>query len=812
MQAELPSPPCSRTRSAVALLMTLALAACAEPLPLLDLPLNADLSNSGALGGEAQFMEYAPGQGPRFAPGVRGMGVSFEASSRSGGLGMDKAGGAVLFEHPELAAMRNFTISTWFLPVRAEGPARLLFSAAWDLWFSAGKLTFKLKRQGKDHFLPMPPEAAAVPRDAWSFAAVSVDFDAAKAVMYLARPGEKPAPVATWDSPPEPDAMGARVDIGNLDGIRPFKGIMDSVRIFGEALSAEDVVALFQQDQPRSRTAFDCVLPRTRPQAPDIRRSDVFFSTRWNRPEAPEVMRSFGANRAVWIYTHDAAYVSKLKGEGRTVQGAINSVPRTEDLSAYCVDLDGTSLVAPWMVTFDPKNPVKWGCNNQPAYREAVRSAAVKTLDAGVDWMQFDDWALIVSAHSWGGGCMCDRCMEAFAEYLAAVPPETRQTIGADPLEGYDYRAHLRDQGIATAADYKARRRELPGTRLFEDFQRKSVREFFRWLRGEMDAHAGRRVPLSANSNLQNPSQQYNFLADEFDFLIGETWSETLPDLAICAGTADALGTPQVVSPFPHDVPDTRAMIAATYALGQFTLVPWDVWMGPGKDRHFGRVEDYGDLYSFVRGNAGLFDGFEAVATVGVVIDNDRYDKARTQEIVARLLAAQVPFRLFPSGRACYRQALTRPELESVDLIVLACNPDALPEPDRTALDAVRSTVPVLPDSQITDRLLRLLAPVQVWGPEDVFCILRAPAAGDKRIACHILNRNRLPGAREFAPLRYLSLGLRDQFLGGAQVLSATWHAPGCEPVEAIIDPLPDQTRFVIPRVDQWGVLMLELG
>lgn len=797
----------------VLILLVSTLPGQAAPAPLVEFALNGDLRNSGALGGEGERKEYVPGEGPLFAPGVRGMGISFEASSRSGGSGTDKAGGAILYEHPDLAALRNFTISAWFLPTRSEGPARLLFSAAWDLWFSGGRLTFKLKRQGKDYFLSISPDSAPVPSDEWSFVAVSTDFDAGKSVMYVARHGESPVPVATWESPPEPDAMGARVDIGNLDGIRPFKGIMDNVRIFDTALSPGEVTAMHEQDRPRACTVFECVSHHTRPQVPDIRHSDVFFSTRWNRPEAPDVIRSFGASRVVWVYTNDGPYVQKLRAEGRTVQGAINSVPRTDDLSAYCVDLDGTKLVAPWMVTFDPKNPVKWGCNNQPAYREAVLAAARKTLDAGVDWMQFDDWSLIVSAHSWGGGCMCDRCMEAFREYLADVTEEQRRAIGAESLEGYDYRAYLREQGISTAADYKARRRELPGTPLFEDFQRKSVRAFFAWLREQMDAHSGRRVPLSANSNLQTPAQQTNFLADEFDFLIGETSSEALPDLAICARSADALGTWQVVSPFPHDVTDTRAEIAATYALGQFTLVPWDIWMGPGKDRHFGRVDDYGDLYSFVRENAALLDGFETVANVGVVIDTDRYDRPRTQQIVSRLLASQVPFRLFPSGRSCYEQRLTPADLRTVDFIVLACDPGALPEADAQALEAARGEIPVLPDHQVTDRVLRQLSPVELWGPEEVYCLLRAPAGGtDRRVACHILNRNRKPDTGAAAPLRYLSLALRNSFLGGADIRSASFHAPGCEPQEAIIDPLPGRTRIVIPRVDQWGILLLELG
>ena len=784
----------------------------AQPEPLLELRFDGSSENTGALGGAAVMQEYVPGEGPVYDMGVSGTGVSFANSSRSGGRDNTQAGGAIVFTDESLGKLRRFTVSLWFRVLLPGSPARLVYTTNWDLFLGGVRPCLKFATEDSERFLQLPGEAPSAQEREWAFLAAACDFDAGIATMYLGTPGSPPVQVARWEGLEDFRSGSGVIEVGNLAGIRPLKGVVDSVRIHGKALSHEEVLAVFSQDEAQERGLWDyAVKPSGR--GVQFGHNDVCFSTRWGRPEAPDAIQQFKANRVVWVYTTDKEFVARVHDLGATVQGAINSVPRTKDLSAYAVDLDGTKLVAPWMVTFDPKDPVKWGCNNQPAFREVVLENAKKALDAGVDWLQFDDGALIVSAHSWGGGCMCDRCMEGFARYLSNLPREALAKMGVDAIEGFDYRVFLdQKHGIADAEAYRQKRREVPLTRHFEAFQRESVREFFVWLRGELDAHAGRRVPLSINANLQDPSQTRVFLGDLVDFFLGETWSLELADLAVCARAAEGMDTYQIISPFPHSVNDTRLAMAATYALGQLFLVPWDVWMGPEKDRYFGTAEQYGDLYHFVRDNPALFDDFETPSMVGLVLNTDRYDKGRTQSVARRLLQAHVPFSMVPSGHGCYDQSLDPERLIKFRMLV-HCGPlDELAPEDQAAVNAVRGQVPILSDAQVTDRLLARLSPVQVWAPGEVYVLPRVtPSGPDRSIACHVLNRNQADEGGKVTPLRYISFGIDDSAIPGMRIAQAYWHAPGREPQELLIDRLPHTTRVIIPQLDEWGIALLKL-
>jgi len=779
------------------------------PRSLVEMLFDGDLADSGSLGGQAERTEYAPGEGPVYSLGVRGLGFSFEASSRAGGRDTTKAGGAALLDAPDLGSLTRFTLCAWLRPTDPGGPARVLYlPRRWDLFVTGDRAYFKVTSGGKDSSFGSPAGVAALPLDEWSFLAVVVDLEAATAVMYTAVPGNPLAAVGRWDSVPLPDAATGPLQIGNLEGIRPFRGRMDNLRIFGAALAESEVGAVYEADQIPQRSLKDRVVPPPAGNFRTLRHSDVCFSTRWARDNAVEALRAFGANRVVWVYTESADFARAIHDTGATLQCAINSIPQTDDLSAYCVDLDGTMLVAPWMVTFSKDNPPKWGCNNQPAFRQAVLDKAKKALDAGADWMQFDDWSLIASAHSWGGGCMCDRCMEAFREYLAELPAETLRELGIESLDGFDYRDFLaREHGIHDAAAYKQRRGELATTPPLEDFQRRSVREYFVGLRAALDEHAGRRVPLSINASLTNPSQRASFLADLVDFFLGETSATTLEDLAVCAATADALGKPQIVSPFPHNVSDARLALAATYALGQYYLVPWDVWMGPEKPRHFGTVEDYGDLFHFVRDNPGLLDDYEAPGVVGVVVDTDRYDAGRMRSVVGKVLRARVPFCFVLLGRKYYHVPLDPQRLARFAALICLDEFESYAEEDRAALASVAHEVGRLSDRQATPDLLSRLAPVQVWGPEDVYVLPRVSLdPADRTLILHVLNRVREAEGQPVVPLRYLSVGLRGEALLGARVESATWHAPGEETRELEVDDLPTGPRLIIPELRRWGI------
>ncbi|HJN18691.1 MAG TPA: LamG-like jellyroll fold domain-containing protein, partial [Armatimonadota bacterium] len=217
-----------------------AISACAQPEPLVELTFDAGLQNRGTLGSEAQFEEYVAEEGPSFTLGRAGAAVTFEASSRSGGTTTTKAGGAVVYTDPGISGLQEFTVSLWVFPISTEGPARLAYLASeWDFMMSNLMPSFKVTTGGQDHFLQPDRDAPRLDLDAWSFLAISVDAGAGTAVLYLGTETDAPTPIAKWEDVPPIDAASGRLEIGNLGGIRPFRGRIDTVRIHGAALSED---------------------------------------------------------------------------------------------------------------------------------------------------------------------------------------------------------------------------------------------------------------------------------------------------------------------------------------------------------------------------------------------------------------------------------------------------------------------------------------------------------------------------------------------------------------------------------------------
>lgn len=783
------------------------------PAPLVDLQFSADAHNSGTLRGDATLTEYAPGQGPAFGPGSRGTGLDLTASSRGGGSDETRAGGAALLNAPSLGKLARFTITLWCKPIGHNAPARLLnIGPRADLVISDGTVSFKVRSNNSDAHFNVPRSELDLAEGQWHFIALTHDRSTGEARIHHAAPGGAPRSAATWSNVPPPDAGAPRLEVGNFNGIRPFHGLIDSVRIYGSILTDAQIASVAAADASPPRALTQSLLSAaTRPTF--LRHSDACFTSRSKHTNSVQTLQAFRANRLLWSYAADADFAKACRSAGaETFQGAINSLPGTTETAAHALDFDGKPMVAPWMRAFSPKSPVYWACNNRPRFMEVCIDRAKKAIEAGADMLQFDDWSLVVSASGWGGACFCDNCMAAFGDDVRRHAPKEELTTLSIPHAGpFDYRAYLRsNHGITNAATYMAQKRSLPTTTHFETFQRRSVREFFKALKQRIDAIAGRHVPLSINTNLSDPSERRQFLTDITDFVQGETLRFPLDLLAIAAKTAESLGKWHVFVTQSLDVPEARAGIASVYALGQLPMVPWDMYMGSDEKkiqpRGWGTVEQYGDLFYFVRDNPALFDGFETVARAGLIVDLDHFDRARTLAACRRLLDAQIPFALVPVGHSFFDVPLDAARMSAFDALLLIGSIDDLAESDRAALAKAAADAPLLDADRTPDDALAHLSIADVWGPRDIHVIARARRDPKcKTLLLHVLNR-----ASQGSELKWVSILLRTHALPGTKIAAARWHAPGQPPNDLEIETLPAGPRILIPRIREWGIIEIQ--
>lgn len=784
----------------------------AAPSPIVEFLFGNHLRNTGSLGGVGEFAPAPAGEEIHFGTGHRGLGLDTRAARRGGGGDREPAGGAVVFPGEQLPAMESLTIGVWFRPEPGNSPARLLYlSNRLDLFLGNTTVGFNLRHGDppRDHQMRTPSDQAPVVLGVWNYLAIVHDGKQHTIICYHGTDTTPLREVTVWRDVPDPAPAQGPLTVGNLEGIRPFRGSLDSVRLYDVALAADQLQEQFAADQNRPRDLF--AARQVHPSPPPLfRQGDVLISSRSKHANSVETIQAFHANRLVWSYAHDKAFIDACRAAGiETFQGTINSIPGTANTGAQVLDFDNQPVIAPWMVAFDKKNPWYWGCHNRPAFLQTCLDRAQKGLDAGIDLLQFDDWGLTVSAGGWSASCFCPECTAGFRDYLREqLSPERQQELGIKDLATFDYREYLRQHDqVADAADYRQRRRTLPLQDEFAAFQRVSLRAFFVRLRQQLDERRGSRLPLSINSSFLHPAQRSNCTADLVDFLQGETWHMGLNDLAIAARTAEALGKWQLFVPKPLDLQVARQAVAASYALGQLMLVPWDMYMGSDatgvRPRYYGTPEQYGDLFDFARTNRTLLDGFANAPIAAIIVDLDHYDDNALRQACSRLFAAQIPFTFLPVGHGYYEQPLRPEELTQFRYLVTLGN--QLAESDQTILDAAQEEAVVVPVAGMKTEDLAELAPIRVWGPDGIVAL---PRVTEDRLVIHVLDRVERP---EPLPLKWISLLVQDSALGNRKLKGVTWHTPGTAALPLDCERLADGTRILIPQLAVWGIAEIGL-
>ena len=305
------------------------------------------------------------------------------------------------------------------------------------------------------------------------------------------------------------------------------------------------------------------------------RYSDVCFSSRVPHPkdsaDTLETFRAaaqFHATYLNWVYTTDADFIHRAGAQELKVQVTLS--PTLPDPSSEppkrntgrILNSDGKKVSVPWMKGWQ----YWWGCVNHPAFRRLWLTYIRNALDAGAHGFQVDDPAFsqIFLRNKWEDVCYCDYC-KAKADSLGMAPPE---------------------------------------------IQAQSVLDFHRWAKAEAATYAGRVVPFSCN-NFRGEWELFPFA--EFDYGVAELPERRANPEYIYASLRETrrLGKAQVFS-FANDRTFlVEKVIATVYACGGNPLVPWDVWMGSGKDRYYGKPEDFAPLFGFARAIEPWLDGYE---------------------------------------------------------------------------------------------------------------------------------------------------------------------------------------------------------
>jgi len=561
-----------------------------------------------------------------------------------------------------------------------------------------------------------------------------------------------------------------------------------------------------------------------------IRHSDVVFMY-----DDPKLYAAYGCTVLGWAGDADAQHIDQAHARGvrlfSTSVGFLTEFQRVVDfdpnfLEAACRNLAGEPFVVPWLWDHKYKGQrAWWWCTNSPLYRRYLQQRLVEVMRAGPDGLHIDDYRGTSGAVTWLPACFCPHCMAGFREYLGkAVPREKLAALGIKDLDAFDYRKFLLDRGV-TLERYNNDRTKLPLAAEFLDFQVRASTAFVAEYRHKAEELRGRPLALCVNSGLDDPqalaiTPQLSYFCSEVEH---QAASRAMPLHPVYVyKLADGLDRPVAATAgggdwayiAEHKLPGlVRLWIALAYAHGQNFMPPHRQWCytrSKGTHWYAGPTEEFVWLYQFVRDNARLLDGYEAVASLALVYDNAarRRWQGDIQPVATALAQRNMPFSVVVAGDDWLDYRLDSRRLDQFRAVIVSkdfgqhggrCEPIEKCRAEGRLL--------VWPDDARLERLVG--RPVEVEGSQQVMVVVRAAANARGPLAIHLVSRDYDRTQDRMLPQSAFSVRLRQDLFPGRKFTQALLHAPRSQPLRLEVRSDAGHTVIRVPRLDLWAIVEL---
>lgn len=241
-------------------------------------------------------------------------------------------------------------------------------------------------------------------------------------------------------------------------------------------------------------------------------------------------------------------------------------------------------------------------------------------------------------------------------------------------------------------------------------------------------------------------------------------------------------------------------------------LVPWDVYIGKEPERWFGTVEEYGDLYDFVRSNAGLLDDYSPWANVvlTVPISSNQAAMAAAAKSTRLLVRAGYPCRLAAYGVAgdIVHVPVDPADFRNADVVVKTI-PSVTGAEDGAAVERAVAGVRIVEFDPSQDsyrtmaRNVGELVPPAYRVDDSNLLVLPRWKPGDPG-APRVVHLARIGGE-----MRKASLWLSDACCGKSASLEAVLLQPGQPQQKLTAQKSGDGILFTGIEIDVWGILVI---
>lgn len=508
---------------------------------------------------------------------------------------------------------------------------------------------------------------------------------------------------------------------------------------------------------------------------------------------------------------------------------------------AVCYDFNLQPITPRWQIGRNYKGrPLYLYCSNHPRFRAYLRHRIFMFMEAGADGIQVDEGGgAMFCGFKKEPGCFCPHCMARFRTYLSQkYSSEKLHAQGIPDIETFDYRQIV----LQYATDHKSyqeavQQHKIPWMDDFKDFLMRSDVELFQSLQAMASHLVGRHVPMSwDNVNINyNYTLYYPFL-DVFAPETNHTLFScgTSSDLHLSPGIifgdkfADALGKWHTPTPLPSSwtiIRDNnltgllRLWTAVSYANGGIPRYPRKGWCRVGAggqvDWYYPSQDDLEPLYNFVRTHRLLFDNYESVGQVGLVLaEQPELPDSTFLHISLNLSRLNIPFTFVVAGNKYLTQRL-QPDMAKKFSLLLVPDNAKLDEAQQQIVNNWKNQGATLTVSR-QDNLAGLLAdriePIVAieGGTKDVLIYPRAiPGRKDAPVVCHLVNWNYDSSANRAEPRKNVQVRLQAALIGGAKLTKVTYHTVGKTDQMLDFTVHKNAIRVTVPEVGLWGVLEL---
>lgn len=493
-------------------------------------------------------------------------------------------------------------------------------------------------------------------------------------------------------------------------------------------------------------------------------------------------------------------------------------------------NFEGKLLTYPWVRPPDPFPPEKGEiCTNHPRFLEKKRAETELAMAVSPYAFHIDD-PLGTATELSVGGCFCKYCVAGFRDYLTKNVPLARlREAGVTDPDHFDYGEFLRAKG-GRAFSYE-----------FENFQLRSSVEHVRKIFDFAREKRAKRIPVGANAPVVGAhivfAPYLDYIAAEIGTDAKEMKFGAKPLLNYKMG--DALGIAIAATGIykdwvmltGHDIPDlVRGWVAEAYAMGHNFIVPHKEWgfvqppgKGPQSTAYPAKPELIGPLYGFVRQNPELFDGYCAVARVGLLYDykanrvrgsgqqmpqTPEQQSPPIHQICLELANANIPFGIVVSGSEPLDWEMTTLDLERYEFLVLN-EPTMLEGKQKEILDNWSAKGRVVKWNGINSVLSRAQKLVAADPSDGKIWVLPRVRPGDRKapLVCHVLNRVFDAKAERMDPQRNVKVSLHRAIFENRKREKCTIYVERQRARDLPVSINGDMVEVTLPELELWGVL-----